>query len=165
MIDWIKSTKEERNLLNSAFTSIVLWHASSSFKQVSQSNLPFELSFLVLPLVLHKELRDSLPRTHATSLAVWLEANPKARMLISERAKTLVPYTKEALQFGASYGVIKLVLGGVEANLDCKKQITKIINKSSDEVRICCKKASFIGAWFAYTGSPQMIFSMMGVKP
>ena len=165
MIDWTTAPREERNLLNPSFVSVIMWHAAIGYRENSQTSLPFELSFLILSMVLHEELRDSLPVRHSTSFAVWLESNAKARILISERTKILVPYSREGLIFGESYNYFRVGIRGIEPNPDFKTPTTKLVNISSEEVKRIYKKAQFVGAWFALTGSSQTIFAMIGVKP
>src|SRR5690242_6850377 len=109
MSNWSARTFEEQRLLNPSFCSMLLWfsalgHASASDKRVG---LAFEECFLVLPITLHRELRESLPGSVATSLAAWLANNPLAPATIADRGRSLVPFTKEAMLFGGRFGVLR----------------------------------------------------------
>jgi hypothetical protein len=127
--------------------------------------LPFETAFLVLPMVLHRETRESLPKTVMTSLAVWLDEKSLARSRIADRSQMLVPFTKEALSFGGLHGLLLLKTGVVEANLDWKKKVTASLKACSDEVRTCAKRAEFVGKWFAKTGGVATVMALIGVRP
>jgi hypothetical protein len=127
--------------------------------------LSFETSFLVLAIVLDRETRESLPRAVTTSLTVWLEENALARSRIAERSRTLMPFTKEALTFGGLHGLLLLKAGVVRPNLDWKNKVTASINASSDEVRVCAKRAEFVGRWFSKAGSAATVMALMGVRP
>jgi hypothetical protein len=87
----------------------------------------------------------------STSLAVWLNDNPLARGKIVTRTRLLIPFTKEALILGGIYDFIKIDDGKIYANKKRKRNVTRILNLSSDEVNECVKRAEFIGKWFART--------------
>jgi hypothetical protein len=164
---WKKRTIEEQRLLNPSFCSILLWHSSVGHAAVSQSRvgIAFEECFLVLPMVLHREIRESLPHGISTSLAVWITNHPLAPATITDRARTLVPFTKEAMRFAGAYGVLKFERTTVQANPDWKKRMAASMADCSEEVHSCAKRAEFIGKWFAKTGSPETVMSLIGVQP
>jgi hypothetical protein len=167
MITWNLRPPEEQRLLNPSFCSLILWHSARAHSEVDTTGLgiAFEECFLVLPMVLHREIRESLPKKGSTSLPVWLGQNPLASATISSRASSLVPFTKEALLFGGAYGALQFNQTIVRANPDWKKRMTAALNEASDEVRICAKRAEFVGRWFAKTGSTETIFSLLGLQP
>jgi hypothetical protein len=165
-MDWLKRSAETRNLLNPSFCSILLWSAARGYAEQSQKRtLPFEIAFLILPIVLHRGTRELLPRTPRTSLAVWLDENPLVRAHITERARLLVPFTRETLMFGGLYGVLKFSGRDVIGPKEWHKKISETINGCSAEVKECIKKAEFIGKWFAKTGTATTIMALLGVKP
>lgn len=164
---WLERPNEEQRLLNPAFCSVLLWHAALGYALESQRHLamPFEESFLVMPMVLHRETRDSLPRNVITSLAAWINTYPLARVTIADRGQLLVPFTKEAIYFGGVHGLFRFPHGGVQANSDWRRKISRILNDSSDEVRQCNKRAEFVGKWFARAGNPETVLAFLGVRP
>jgi hypothetical protein len=143
----------------------VLWHAASGYATVANGPLPFDVAFLMLPIVLHRETRESLPHAISTSLAVWLDDNPLTRARIAERATTLVAFTKEALMFGGLHGLLNLAGSAVAANGARKRLVVATLRDSSDEVRACAKRADFTGRWFAKAGSPSTVMAIVGVRP
>jgi len=162
---WTERSSEERGLLNPSFCAILLWNADIGHTGQSGGSLPFETAFLVLPIVLHKETREALPKSLATSLAVWLEMNPLFRSRIADRARMLQPFAKEAMLFGGLHGLLTLDGGAVKGNADWTKRIAKSLSGSSDEVRLCAKRADFIGKWFAKTGAAPVVMALIGVRP
>src|SRR5262245_51328045 len=100
MSPWINRAPEERALLNPSFCACLLWQAAAGYEATSKQPLPFDLAFLVLPMVLHRATRESLPKLVKSSLAVWLDDNPLARSRVADRATLLSPHTKEAMMFG-----------------------------------------------------------------
>jgi hypothetical protein len=165
MMDWVTRSPEERGLLNPSFCSVLMWQAADGHAADSSLALPFDLAFLVLAIVLHLETRESLPRSVATSLAVWLEEKSLARSRIADRSRTLVPFTKEALNFGGLHGLLILSPGIIRANLDWRKKISASLRASSEEVRACSKRAQFVGRWFSKTGSAATVMALIGVRP
>jgi hypothetical protein len=116
MTEWSARASEERSLLNPSFGAALLWHAAFGHQSESSAGgagLPFETAFLILPMVLHREMRESLPRSVATSLAVWTANIPLARSQIADRAHLLVPFTKEAMTFGGLRGALSFSKGWV----------------------------------------------------
>jgi hypothetical protein len=165
MTDWTRRPAEERALLNASFCSCLLWQASVGYQSAVHAPLPFDISFLVLPMVLHRETRECLPKVTKTSLAVWINDNALARSRIADRARTLAPFTKEALLFGGVYKLIEFKGGAIAANLDWKKRIAADLKDSTDEVRFCAKRAEFLGKWLASSGSSGTVMSILGVRP
>lgn len=162
---WNQRSREERDLLNPSFCANMLWHAAGGYSGGPGESLSFEVSFLVLPFVLHRETREELPLSTRTSFAVWLNEYPLARGRVASRARLLVPFTKEALTFGGVHGFIRLDGGMLYADMAWKRAVTRILKESSDEVRVCAKRACFVGKWFAESGSAATVLSLMGVCP
>lgn len=165
MSRWSSRPSEERALLNPSFCSCVLWQAAVGHKSVSQVPLPFDLSFLVLPIVLHRVTRDALPTTTRTSLAVWIDDNPLVQSRVADRSCMLVQFTKEAMMFGGLRGVLEFQAGAISANPAWKKSIAADLKDSTDEVRGCMKRAEFVGKWLASSGSSSTVMAIFGVRP
>lgn len=165
---WLERAHEERNLLNPAFCAALLWHAANGASGDSnslRSSLSFTESFLVLPLILHQKTRESLPSQMRSSLPVWISDNPLIVASLPKRAESLVPYTKEAISFGARGGIFRIEEQELKPQLDQATNIRRTIRQTSAEVQQCMKKAEFLGKWFAKTGSPETIFTLLGVRP
>lgn len=165
-MEWETRTVEERNLLNPSFCSVLLWYAARGYASQSENDgLPFEVVFLVLAIVLHRETRESLPKSTKTSVPVWLDLNPLAGSHITDRSRALVPFTKEAMNFGGGYGMLKFRHRNLTGAAEWKRKIEGVLNDCSEEVRECAKRAEFIGKWFAKTGNAPTILALFGVRP
>ncbi len=165
MTSWRARSIEERNLLNPGFCSMLLWHAVQGYASERSTPMAIELSFLVLPFVLHGETRESLPRNVTTSLPTWLAEHPIVRMRLGERASTLRSFTREALVFGGTHGLLSLGEAGVRAKAEMKKRVAAGLKPTSDEVRECAKRAEFLGRWLAKSGGTETVMAMLGVRP
>lgn len=162
---WAERSIEERHLLNPSFCSVVLWHSASSFVTTRSPAMPLALSFLVLPFVLHRATRKSLPRKTTTSLASWLAEQALVRSRVAERAIALRPFTKEALIFGGVHGLLALDAEGIRAVLSIKKAVNTSLAATSAEVQACAKSAAFLGKWFEKAGGTETVLALMGVRP
>lgn len=165
MTPWTDRSIEERSLLNPGFCSMLLWHAAQGYASERSVPMAIEISFLVLPFVLHKETRESLPTNIRTSLPTWLAEHPIVRTRLGERAVTLRAFTKESLIFGGSHGLLALAQDGVRGNADMRKRVNAALKATSDEVRDCAKRAEFLGRWLDKAGGPETVMTLLGVRP
>ena len=168
MIPWHARAYEERNLLNPAFCSTLLWHAGKGAAEnpnSPRSSLYFIEAFLILPLVLHQGTRDSLPFRVNSSLPVWANNNPLVVASLPDRARALVPHTKEALVFGGTGALYHFESNQLLVNAERESGIRTMLRQTSNEVQQCAKKARFLGRWFTHTGPPETIFTLLGIRP
>jgi len=169
MTIWSERTLEERNLLNPAFGSILVWHLAKGYQQEAtqhgdQKNIPMVLIFVGLSLVLRGKTRSSLPSTITSSLATWINQNPLLRSAVAKGVDVLRPYVRESLIFGANHALLTFDATSVLGTTSKTRQINKYLKTSSDEVRDCTKKAQFIGRWLYRNGDPQTVMAMLGVS-
>ncbi len=85
------------------------------------------------------------------------------RVGFAERAKQMVPYTKEALNFLFQVNALA-TNNSAELGL-VRGQQRRISEQDSGEISDCYRKAEIIGRWFARAGSTANIYTMWGVKP
>ncbi len=168
MTPWHERVYEERSLFNPAFCSILLWHAGKGAvgnPNSLRSSLSYIEAFLILPLVLHQGTRESLPSRIDSSLPVWIKKNPLVIASLPDRARALVPHTKEALVFGGIGALYQFESNHLLVNNERESGIRAMLRQTSNEVQQCAKKARFLGRWFTYTGTPETIFTLLGIRP
>ena len=168
MTIWSERTLEERNLLNPAFGSVIVWHLAKGYKHEAISsgetiNMPMILTFVGLSLALRGKTRNSLPTTITSSLATWINQNPLLRSAVAKGVGVLRPYVRESLIFGANHALLTFDAVSVDGATAKTRQINKYLRTSSDEVRECAKKAQFIGRWLYRNGDPKTVMAMLGV--
>ena len=165
---WTERAHEERHLLNPAFCSSLLWAAArgaATRASSSRDSLSFLEAFLILPLVLHQKTRKTIPKILTSSLPVWINSQPLIVASLPIRTRSLVPYTKEAIAFGGCYRLIEITADQIFSSANAERSMNSMLRKSSEEVRECMKKAEFVGKWFAHTGAPETIFTLLGIRP
>jgi hypothetical protein len=144
---------------------MLLWQAAQGYASERSAPMAIELSFLVLPFVLHRETRESLPSNIRTSLPVWLAEHPIVQARLGERAAALRTFTRESLIAGGLHGLFSLAQDGIRANSDIKRRVNAAVKSATDEVRECAKRAEFLGRWLEKAGSPVTAMTLLGVCP
>lgn len=167
---WYDRSIEERNLLNPAFCTIVLWHLIKGFqtelalKGEENSGLPLQLSYIGLSFVLRGVTRKQLPRSVATTLTAWLHSHPLERSSIAKGVIVLRPFIREALIFGVQHKAISFNGVSLLAGEKYLKEISKYLRLTSTEVNECAKSALFVGRWLQKAGSVSTIMALLGVR-
>jgi hypothetical protein len=166
-------------MLNPALLATVTAAAANGYAQATQGALmPWSFSFLVAPLVLHRDTRNALPSTVATHIPTWLERNTTARIGFPERARTLVGVVSEGLRFGLRHRAISIVEGEfLRSELPAPTPARLAIMVTSapfalefgsepgpDFTEIIIK-ARFVGRWVTKLDSPTTAFALLGVRP
>ena len=161
MKSWFERSPEVSYLLNPAFCARILYGAIVSYKKECKRDFPFLLSYLVLPIVLHKDTRQRIKIV--THMQVWLQRNPELLIGYSQRAKSLVPITSEAIEFLLQYGIA--TFNGDSITIICPAKPSKLKNISDEEMKECFQRSEAVGKWFARNGTVENIYQSWGVRP
>jgi hypothetical protein len=166
MQEWRQRPPEVANLFNPAFCAVLLAKTVDAYSSTRGQGLPFELVFLVLPIVLHERTRSTLPRTITTPLLAWIETNQAELVGFPERARRLVPVTREAVMFGLAHEVMRMeddaTVSLGEAGIISTPSALRSL---SVDVQECFKKSYFLGRWLAGAGTSATIMASWGVAP
>lgn len=165
---WSERPAELANLLNPAFCGFLLRTSIEGYLEASGSGMPLALTFLVLPLVLHKATREALPRGVSTTLLAWLHDHPDLCIEFPQRARSLVPFTRESLLFLTVHDLTQAAPGGLVTpvgNFTAARRTLTTTTSATDEITRCCNKSRFIGRWFAQSGDATTIYSFFGIQP
>lgn len=163
---WEERSLEAGNLLNPAFLSVLVHNTVRSYQSESQAPVPFTIPFLTLPLVLHKKTREALPRAVSTTFASWI-SRPEgvtAKLGFPRRARSLVPFIKDALLMGLLNNLF-LIENGNLVNAPKTKIGRADALSHSEEFVDCLAKAGFCGRWLSLSGPSETILALMGVRP
>lgn len=161
--NWENRPVTVANLLNPAFCGEIIRILIKAYKSETDKALPFELTFLVLPLVLHKQSRDSLPSTTSKNFYEWLEENTMTKIHLVNKIKSLVPYTRESILFLIYHEAININNEGELDFIKYRKSSLSYIN--DEEIQTIYKKAQMLGKWLAKAGDTKTIYSAIGIKP
>lgn len=165
MKPWTKRTREESNLLNPPFCCVVLTTACAGFSKKSGQPLPFALAFMVLPIVLHKNTREFLPRSTRTSVPAWLMEHATVRVGFHERLMALKPHTREALRYGFTCDWLAMGHSGLIRCVVTGNQIDCAIRSLNGDAQECVSRARFLGKWFGTSASTETLMALWGIRP
>lgn len=165
MKSWGERSREEAYLLNPAFCSIIIVSACIGYRESNRQPLPFALVFMILPLILHKHTRESLPKKSNTSLPGWLQENCGAKLGFYDRLKALQPHTREALNYGLIFNLIGIDNSGSINSLINNNQVRKAFQVLDREDWECVAKAKILGKWFGNSASTETTMALWGIRP
>jgi hypothetical protein len=164
IMPWSDRPIEQARLLNPAFFAALIWSCTEGYCSINQEGMPYALSFVAMPVILHKSTRESLPRTSRTSLAAWLDQNTQVHVHFTERAISLVPLAKEGVLFGVNGQLLNLSSSRILA-ASRPRAMARFLRESSDEVQDCMAKAKFVGKWFASARDYTTVMALWGIMP
>lgn len=165
MKPWSERPAELANLLNPAFGGLILFTAVKSFQEQAGHGMPYPFAALVLPLVLHKPTRESLPRDTRTTLLSWLEGQQSLLPHFAPRVTSVLPYTREAIRFVTARGVLRPATGGLLEVGDGRVGSSPRLASHSEEVGACLSRAQFVGRWLAQAGDTTTVYQALGIQP
>jgi hypothetical protein len=163
MNHWSKRSSEIANLFNPAFCAGVIYSTFFSYQMDAKQNVPFAITYLILPIVLHKKTRDRINLRSRPHMHVWIQNNPDVLVQFAQRAKSLVAITNEAIDFLLQNKIIEFANGGI--NIIKTLSASKFSLIDDAEMRDCFAKSKHVGKWFAKSGAIENIFVAWGVKP
>nr|WP_281374038.1 three component ABC system middle component [Mycobacterium vicinigordonae] len=158
MEQWSERTPAVADLLNPALMATIIAAAASQYESRGGSRMPFELSYLAAPLVLHRDTRAALPVRVDSHLAKWVTAHEVLAAGFGARAKALAEPVREGLRFGLRIGAIELDGGRIAGSFRSRTP-AKI-----GDIGEIVKKAGFVGRWFTQIESSATAFALLGVE-
>ena len=161
-MSWDDRPDEVKYLLNPAFCGRLLCATVGEYYKKTQRGFPYPLIYLILPLVLPRQIRVEI--NSRTSFTNWVQQHSELLFNFGERTKDLVEITNETVLFLMQTGCLELTDNGEL----CETKETRSINKSKyidSEVKECLQKAGHVGRWFAMTGRIETIYTCLGVRP
>jgi hypothetical protein len=162
---WHERAPDEAALFNPAFLAAVINRAASGYHRETGNPLPFALAFLVAPIVLVRPTREALPGQIRTSMAAWLQEQPRHRLHFPRRAGGFVPYVREGVLYGTACGGLEMAEDGALGAHALVRGSSRRIREATREYGDVMKKAEFVGRWFGKSGTPDTIMSLWGVRP
>lgn len=148
-------------MLNPALVAAVLATAAQGYRKEAEQGMPWALSFVAAPMVLHRPTMEALPATTRTHLAAWATRYPVVRAGFPARAQALVEPVKEGTRFGLTHGVLGFENDGrVNSTYRRPRGV-----KPPEQLDQILRKANLVGRWLAKADSPATVFAVLGVAP
>jgi hypothetical protein len=148
-------------MLNPALLAVVAAAAAEEYERASREPMPWPLTFLVAPLVLHRNTREALPRTTRSHLSTWVTKNPLLRAGFPQRAKSLAGPVRQGVRFGLANGWLILTEDG-----DLRGALVQSARPSSvGDITAIVRSAGLVGKWLTKLERPATAFALLGVAP
>lgn len=161
MTPWRERPSVVAAMLNPALVAALLATAAEGHKRESDMGIPWVLSFVVAPMVLHRGTRNALPTTTRTHLATWISRNPVHRAGLPQRAQGLVEPVRAGMRLGVAHGVLR-VEGDRLTALPRRRPRGFQTPPELDEI---LRKSNLMGRWLSKTDSPATVLALVGVAP
>lgn len=149
---------------NSALGSVLLWSFGRGYQDEVLGQLPlFHLSFLVLPIVLHRPTLDLVSGTLASSgLGKFIEKFERNRedlMAVHTRALAMRRLSLEAVSTGIAAGLLSLNYDQAVLRANDVR-----LQKPTERIKPYTAAADKLGRWMARV-PPATVFSLLRVRP
>lgn len=148
-------------MLNPALLAAVIATSAEGHQKESGDGVPWILSFVVAPMVLHRGTRAALPATTRTHLATWVSRNPVLRANLPQRALGLVEPVRVGMRFGITHGILR-VHGDRVVAIPRRRPRGFQTPTELDEI---LRKANLMGRWLSKTNSPATVLAVLGMAP
>ena len=163
-LPWAERSAEEARIFNPAFCGEMIGRTVCEYHRARHAALSMVITFLVLPLTLHRRTREALPGRANTAFAGWVAEHAALLVELPERARHLRAVSREALLFAVRHQLLALDAGGLLPGARPVQRNAQLAI-STDEVDSVRRAASLLGRWFANQGTQTSILQGMGVVP
>lgn len=163
-IPWPDRPPEEARNFNPAFCSELIFRAVAESYRARALPFNFALSFLILPLTLHKPTRDVLPGRASVAFAGWIAEKNTLLADLPNRINRLRPISREAILFSIQHNLLAIQDGGLIPG-SCPFRLTIRPAQTTEDANDARSAAGLLGRWFANQSSASSIMQGMGVAP
>lgn len=157
---WDLRSPAVATMLNPALIAAILTSAAERYESVSAKGMPWELAFIITPLVLHRGSRETLPSTRRAHIPKWVGDNPLLLSGFPERAHAMVPHVREGVRYAVNQQTISIDNGRFFGSLPATKR-----PPADGDIQSIVHAAGFLGGWFTKSESTSTIYAMFGVTP
>jgi hypothetical protein len=160
--NWNDRSIFSAHLFNPAFCGLILYECIKAYNNNNENRkFPFVLSFLVLPLILNKEMRDKIIINKTIILEKWIEKQSINKEVMFKTTTAFVPYTREAIQFLLLQYCISINDDGTIETSEQYFTEQKQDYKPQDFL----EKSKRLGNLFQQSGNYENIYANFNIKP
>lgn len=158
---WPERSTVPAVMFNPALMAVVIAAAANQYEDKSGFGMPWPLSFLIPPLVLHAPTREAMPKTSRTSLAKWVADNPVLAAGFVERATHMSPHVREGIRFGLREQILVVTSA---MSLRCPT-LPKTTARNPGDLASVVRAAGMLGRIFGLIGDAATVFATLRVQP
>ena len=161
---WSGRPVEEARLFNPAFCGELIGRTVVEFHDLNQESFGVSAAFLVLPLVLHRQTRESLPKNVSKAFANWTIEHSALLAELPGRTRHLSSVTRESLMFAVHHELLAFRAGKLlPGTQPVPIRTRKVVN--TDDAQAIRNAAGLLGRWFARQRAESVILRGMGIAP
>ncbi len=150
---------------NPALVSILLWQFVLSYQKKSGSGTPLSLVYIVLPIVMSRQIIGSFKGTNVTTgFLTWISRNPQLMLQLPDRIDGARDLTADAVRFAVAYGLLTVSPAGTLVAKNDALQGKPPRQHGVDERAQMLRIASHLGLWTSTLPQPMVFFSL-GITP
>lgn len=161
---WADRPAEEARIFNPAFCGELIGRTVCEYHRTRRASLGLAVTFLILPMTLHKQTREALPGRANTAFAGWVAENASLLAELPDRVRRLRSVSREALIFSIRHQLLAITGGGITPG---PKPVRLNYRPSpfTDDVNAARLAAGLLGRWFAAQAAQISILQGMGIAP
>lgn len=145
---------------NPAFCALILFSFCEGYSTEAQSDVPYAMLILPIPIILSGDLFESFNGTNAkTGFFSWVKNNPQIQLGLTERIEHSYEFTKPAILFALSKNIIRL---NPNATLAPLPENLGNLDRTGNTA-ILFKHAKRFGSWLGQIKSTKTIFNHLGL--
>lgn len=149
-----------QNMFNPAFCGSGILKCIESYCDFGYNQFEYSLSFLILPLLMHKKSRSKISSTYL-SFHTLVNQNEELFIKLPQRVREFIPITNQALLFLMLNEYIILNKSGAFVILNSKLNTSQI----PKTYQFMLTLGSRLGELFKQTGPASTIFAAIGIRP
>ena len=163
-IPFLERPAEEARIFNPAFCGELIGRTVCEYHRTRQEALSVVISFVILPLTLHRPTREALPKRANTAFAGWVAEHAPLLAELPTRSRHLRPISREALMFAIRHRLLTIGEAGLFPSVERVRLNTQLAVRT-DEVDATRRAAGLLGRWFARQSTQTSILKGMGIAP
>lgn len=149
-------------LLNPFFVGTLLRDGATAYRgRNGAMGLPFALTFVLLPMVLHPSIRNSRPKTTLKRFSTWIRENPVSRAHMASSSRSLVPVVREGISVLMRAGLLAVQ----DTRISASGEIPAEVEPFLAEIATYREGATFCARWLSVSGEPSQIYEAIGIRP
>lgn len=149
-------------LFNPAYCAAILHRLCSGYQSGGKIGIPYALSFIALPIILHEASAERLPPSARSRFHSWIIDNPEIFIGFADRARSLAPFVRDAISFALNHKIIQLVESDRLVALNSNR-LAKWERQPYNSAP--AKRAVILGKLLSQISEVPTVFTLFGVRP
>ncbi|WP_369334895.1 three component ABC system middle component [Demequina sp. B12] len=160
LLPWDTRPSLTATMINPALVGAAIAWCTARYHQETSHAMPWELCYLVPPLVLHRETRQGLAHVSKTHLSSWVGNHPAELVTFADRTRRFRPHVDEGLRFALRTEILAIADGHLLANIPTGTKVG-----ANTELAEILRSSASLGRMLGRAGTSTNIYTIFGVSP